>query len=374
MNRVALAAEAIVLAAALGALGLWCSVPDTAPLAARNPTSTAFIDLRRAEADAAGKPFHLRWQWRPLAAISRYLRASVIYAEDYNFYHHDGVDWQAIEHALSTDLHRGALSIGGSTITQQLAKNLYLSPRRSLFRKAREVLIAFALEDELSKQRILEIYLNVVEWGDGVFGAEAAARTWFHHSAQSLSPAEAVRLATALPNPFTRAPNVRDPELTRKHVRLIRLLRMQGLVDAAQERAALDEVGAPGERVLPDRASEAEAVLRDVEREATPRADQPPAPAAPSSGDRPGEAPGEPPAIPASESPEPPGSEPPAPPAPEPPAPAAHETPAPPAPEPPAPPGSTSTTPPGSQPTTQPTTPPGPESPAPAAPASPDGG
>jgi len=339
-----------VLATALGALGLWCSVPDTAPLAARNPTSTAFIDLRRAEAEAAGKPFRLRQQWRPLAAISRYLRASVIYAEDYNFYHHDGVDWQAIEHALSTDLHRGALSIGGSTITQQLAKNLYLSPRRSLFRKAREVLIAFALEDELSKQRILELYLNVVEWGDGVFGAEAAARTWFHHSAQSLSPAEAARLATALPNPFTRAPNVRDPELTRKHVRLIRLLRMQGLVDAAQERTALDEVGAPGERVLPDRASEAEAVLRDVEREAPPRADQPPASVAPSTGDRRDDAPSQPPAPPGSESPTPSGSQPPAP--------SGSESPAASDPEPPAPSGS------------RPTTPPAPEPPAPAAPGS----
>ena len=277
-----LAAEATVVIAALGALGLWCSVPDTAPLATRNPTSTAFIDLRRDDAAAAGRPFPLRWQWRPLGAISRYLRAAVIYAEDYNFYHHDGVDWQAIEHALSTDLKKGRLSVGGSTITQQLAKNVYLSPRRSLFRKAREVLIAYALEDQLSKQRILELYLNVVEWGDGVFGAEAAARTWFHHGASALSPAEAVRLATALPNPITRAPNVRSPELIRKAVRLVRLLRMQGLIDAAQERAALDEVGAPGERVLPDRAAEAAAVLESADQEpdrpvTSPRAaDQPP--------------------------------------------------------------------------------------------------
>jgi len=311
-------------------------VPATAPLAGRNPSSTAFIDLRRAEAASAGKPFHLRWQWRPLAAISRYLRAAVIYAEDYNFYRHDGVDWQAIEHALSTDVHKGALSIGGSTITQQLAKNLYLSPRRSLFRKAREVLIAFALEDELSKQRILELYLNVVEWGDGVFGAEAAARTWFHHSAQSLSPAEAVRLATALPNPIARAPNARDPELTRKYVRLIRLFRMQGLIDAAQERTALDEVGAPGERVLPDRASEAAAVAEDVERGAPPPTDEePPAsrtgsPAPPRHGEPPDQAPtGEPPAPPTAEPPAPPTAEPPAPPTAEPPAPPTAEPPAP---------------------------------------------
>ena len=266
-RRVARAAEPVAIAAAIAALGLWCSIPDTARLAAENPSSTAFIDLRRSEAEAAGRPFHLRWQWRPLTAISRYLRAAAIYAEDYNFYRHDGIDWRALEHAISADWNRGAMSIGGSTITQQLAKNLYLSPRRSLLRKAREILIAFALEDRLSKQRILELYLNIVEWGDGVFGAEAAAQTWFHHPAAALSPAEAVRLAIALPNPITRAPGVRDPELAKKAVRLIRCLRMQGLIGAAQERAALDEVGAPGERVLPD---------REVERAAAAAAEEPP--------------------------------------------------------------------------------------------------
>ncbi|HET7503584.1 MAG TPA: monofunctional biosynthetic peptidoglycan transglycosylase [Kofleriaceae bacterium] len=252
--RIALAvAEAAVVVATLGALGLVCSVPSTARLADENPTSTAFIDLRRAEAEAAGKPLALEWQWRSLGTISRYLRAAVVYAEDYNFYRHDGIDWHALEHAVTADWNRGQMAVGGSTITQQLAKNLYLSPRRSLIRKLREALIAFSLEDHLTKQRILELYLNVVEWGDGVFGAEAAARHWFHHSAQTLSPAEAVRLAIALPNPRTRAPSVRDPDLTRKCVRLIRMLRMQGLIDSVQERAALDEVGAPGERVLPDR-------------------------------------------------------------------------------------------------------------------------
>ena len=270
-RRVAGAAELVAIAAAIAALGLRCSVPDTAQLAAENPGSTAFIDLRRSEAEAAGRPFQLRWQWRPLAQISRYLRAAVIYAEDYNFYRHDGVDWRALEHAVSADWNRGAMSIGGSTIIQQLAKNLYLSPRRSLLRKAREFLIAFALEDHLSKQRILELYLNIVEWGDGVFGAEAAARAWFHHPAAALSPAEAVQLAIALPNPITRAPGVRDPELTRKAVRLIRCLRMQGLIGAGQERAALDEVGAPGERVLPD---------REVERAAATAAEPPAEPAA----------------------------------------------------------------------------------------------
>ncbi|HEX3475401.1 MAG TPA: monofunctional biosynthetic peptidoglycan transglycosylase [Kofleriaceae bacterium] len=300
-RRLARAAEPVAIAAAIAALGLWCSVPDTARLAADNPSSTAFIDLRRGEAEAAGRPFQLRWQWRPLTAISRYLRAAVIYAEDYNFYRHDGVDWRALEHAMSADWNRGAMSIGGSTITQQLAKNLYLSPRRSLVRKAREVLIAFALEDHLSKQRILELYLNVVEWGDGVFGAEAAARAWFHHPAAALSPAEAVRLAIALPNPITRGPTARDPELTRKAVRLIRCLRMQGLIGAVQERAALDEVGAPDERVLPDREVAAAAAAAATAAEPAPE----PAAAVPAAAPEPGtsRAEGPPPAAPAEPAP-----------------------------------------------------------------------
>jgi monofunctional glycosyltransferase len=271
-------AEVATVAVAVGGLGLWCSVPDTAKLATGNPTTTAFIDLRREEAADAGKPFKLQWQWRRLDSISRYLRAAVVAAEDIKFYRHEGIDWNAIEHAAEANWERGTFAIGGSTITQQLAKNLYLSPRRSVLRKLREILIAFSLEDDLSKQRILELYLNVVEWGDGVFGAEAAARFWFHHPARSLTPSEAVRLAIALPNPITRAPDVRDPELTRKAVRLVRILRMQGMINAAQERTALDEVGAPDERVLPDRALPAAASpAASSEHEPGSSEDEPPA-------------------------------------------------------------------------------------------------
>ena len=252
LRRLRAAAEIATIVVGFAALLMWCSIPNPAKLATENPTSTAFIDLRREQAADAGKPFDLQWQWRPLGKISRYLRAAVVYAEDGHFYEHDGVDWRAIELALDKNLESGELSVGGSTITQQLAKNLYLSPSRSLIRKLREMLIAFALEDHLTKQRILELYLNVAEWGDGVFGAEAAARKWFGKSAQSLSPSEAARLAIALPNPFTRDPTVHTEALRKKAVRIIRLLRMQGLINAAQERAALDEVGAQSARVRPD--------------------------------------------------------------------------------------------------------------------------
>src|SRR5262245_41140201 len=195
LPRLRLAAEIATIVIAFATLLLWCSIPSTAKLADENPTSTAFIDLRREQAESAGQRFALEWQWRPLGKISRYLRAAVVYAAAGYFYDHDGVDWHAIEVAFDKNLETGQMSVGGSTITQQLAKNLYLSPSRSLIRKAREMLIAFALEDHLTKQRILELYLNVAEWGDGVFGAEAAARHWFKHSAQTLKPSEAARLA-----------------------------------------------------------------------------------------------------------------------------------------------------------------------------------
>ncbi len=246
-------AEGVLAIVAVGALGLWCSIPDPSVLATRNPRTTAFIELRRGQAAEAGANLKLEWQWRPLGKISRYLRAAVVYAEDAQFYRHDGVDWDGIREAARANWDRGAFAVGGSTITQQLAKNLYLSPDRSVVRKARELLITHALEDALSKQRILELYMNVAEWGDGVFGAEAAARHWFGHSAQSLTPAEAARLATALPNPRLRSPKANARSLVTRRVRIIRLLRTQGLVDAAEERAALDALGARDLGVRPDR-------------------------------------------------------------------------------------------------------------------------
>jgi monofunctional biosynthetic peptidoglycan transglycosylase len=233
-----------VLGASLLAL-LWASIPTVDELATRNPKSTAFIDLRRAEAAAAGRPFALKWQWRRLDQISQYLRATAVYAEDARFFEHDGVDWSALEKAAQSNYQSGALSIGGSTITQQLAKNLYLSPSRSLLRKAREILIAGRLEDALSKERILELYLNVVEWGDGIFGAEAAARHWYKRSARQLTPLQSARLASALPNPFKRSPKVKTTALQRKVARLLWQLRVEGLIDRAQLTQSASEAGLP---------------------------------------------------------------------------------------------------------------------------------
>ncbi len=175
--------------------------PDVASLKTVNPTTTALMDVRQAQAHESGKPSHRRWTWVPIGQISPHLQRAVIAAEDAQFFLHEGFDWEGVKDAAVKNLEAGKVTHGGSTITQQLAKNLYLSSERSLLRKAREALITRALEHHLTKRRILEIYLNVAEWGHGVFGAEAAARHHFHKSAAELSEEEAALLAAILPSP-----------------------------------------------------------------------------------------------------------------------------------------------------------------------------
>ncbi|MFA7665663.1 MAG: monofunctional biosynthetic peptidoglycan transglycosylase [Burkholderiaceae bacterium] len=166
-----------------------------------DPDSTAFmraelVRLREQDPDAA-----LRFEWVPYDRISVHLKRAVIAAEDARFTEHDGVDWAAIEQAWQRNLEQGRISHGGSTITMQLAKNLFLSGKRSYPRKAQELVITYMIEAVMSKRRILEIYLNVVEWGVGVFGAEAGARHHFSVSAARLSSAQAARMAAMLPSP-----------------------------------------------------------------------------------------------------------------------------------------------------------------------------
>jgi monofunctional biosynthetic peptidoglycan transglycosylase len=228
---------------------LWVTLPNVRSLRDRNPTTTAFIELRRDQAAEAGKPFHLRWTWRPLARISPLLRRAVIHAEDAKFFQHEGVDWEAVMETAERNWQEGSLARGGSTITQQVAKNLYLSPSRNPIRKLRELLIAWRLEDALGKPRILEMYLNIAEWGPGVFGAEAAARYWFGHAAADLTAAEAARLAVALPNPLRRSPRVRSTALDRKAARLVRALHRGGVIDDAALDEALRALGQTSGRV-----------------------------------------------------------------------------------------------------------------------------
>ena len=166
-----------------------------------NPSSTSFMREQLAILREKNPKATLKHQWVPYQRISNHLKRAVVASEDANFADHDGVDWVALEKAWEKNNRRHKVVGGGSTITQQLAKNLFLSGSRSYLRKGQEMIIAFMLEAVMSKERILEVYLNVVEYGRGVFGAEAAARHYFRTSAANLSPSQAARLAVMLPNP-----------------------------------------------------------------------------------------------------------------------------------------------------------------------------
>ena len=185
---------------------LYLTLPDVRPLRTVNPSTTRFMELRAEEARAKGKPVRRVQQWVRYARISPDLKRAVLVAEDDAFWQHEGVDFEQLQESLELDWARGRWSRGGSTITQQLAKNLYLSPSKNPIRKLRELVIARRLEAELKKARILELYLNVIEWGDGVYGAEAAARTYFHTSAAALGPTESAALAASIVNPRVMNP------------------------------------------------------------------------------------------------------------------------------------------------------------------------
>lgn len=185
---------------------MYLTLPDVRVLATVNPETTAFIELRRDEAHDQGRSFNLRRRWVPYGRISSHLKRAVIVAEDSAFFQHEGLDYEQIRVSLEATLEDGVAMRGASTITQQLAKNLYLSPSRNPLRKLKELIITRRMEAALSKRRIFEIYLNSIEWGDGIFGCEAAARAYFGKSAAELGPSEAALMAGAIINPRVHSP------------------------------------------------------------------------------------------------------------------------------------------------------------------------
>ena len=202
--------RALILVPALGfalVAYVYLTLPDVRPLEKTNPKTTAFMELRKAEAREDGRTrFSIRQQWVPYGRISPMLKRAVIVTEDAAFFDHDGIDLDEIKASLEKNWEDGQFLRGGSTITQQLAKNLYLSPSRNPIRKVKELFIARRLEAALTKQRILEIYLNMIEWGDGVFGCEAAARAYFNKPCASLDMAEAALMAGSIINPREHSP------------------------------------------------------------------------------------------------------------------------------------------------------------------------
>lgn len=176
--------------------------PDVSSLKKANPGKTAFMNYREREWKREGKNFTIQQKWIPLRVISSYLVKAVLIAEDDKFWSHEGFDYEAMQKAIEKDIKAKKFKLGGSTISQQLAKNLYLSPSKNPVRKIREAILTWRMEKTLTKKRILEIYLNIAEWGDrGIFGIEAASRAYYGKSASDINPEEASRLAAVLPNP-----------------------------------------------------------------------------------------------------------------------------------------------------------------------------
>jgi monofunctional biosynthetic peptidoglycan transglycosylase len=226
---------AVAAAIGFGAVAYaYLTLPDVRPLAATNPPTTAFIELRAREAAADGRKPKRAQRWVGYPRISQNLKRAVLVAEDAAFWEHEGVDYDELQKSIELDWALGQLTRGASTITQQLAKNLYLSPSRNPIRKFRELIIARRLEAELEKARIFEIYLNVIEWGDGIYGIDAAARSYFGVAAADLDAAQSALLAGAIINPRLLNPARPTTRLLRR--RQLILTRM-GAVTPPVERA-----------------------------------------------------------------------------------------------------------------------------------------
>jgi len=286
-KRVAIAAA--LLLAAWVAVGL-ATLPSVGDLATGNPETTALIEARAREAAEAGRKPRRRQHWVPLGAIAPHAVQAVIVSEDARFWQHDGVDLIELGDALAEAWREGELGRGASTITQQLAKNLWLSGERSLLRKGKELLLAWRLERSLSKRRILELYLNVVEWGPGVYGIEAAAREHFGVSAAALSPGQGAILAAMLPAPLRWTPARKPPVLRRRALRIVDRLEAAGKLSPLAAEAARAEIearlGRRGRPAAPDRARAQDAQETGAARGEAGAAGQPSPPAAAPEEDR----------------------------------------------------------------------------------------
>lgn len=211
----------------------WFSIPR---LKTELPGETALMRQRKAEAEDARKTASVNQRWIALARLPAHVTKAVIVAEDGTFYEHGGIDWFEVQESIEKNVRERRTARGASTITQQLAKNLYLSTSKTPMRKVKEVIITLLLEHHLSKQRILEIYLNVIEWGRGIYGIDAAARTYFGKSAAGLTLDEAVRLAAVIPRPLRSRPDENSRYVMRmKRIILARMSARNAIPDTAGE-------------------------------------------------------------------------------------------------------------------------------------------
>ncbi len=251
MRRLALRA-AVVIAGLVGVFVVVALVRvapiDVSGLARRAPERSALMRQREREAQRTGRAYHESRHWVPLEHMAKHLRDAVLVAEDARFFSHEGFDWDEIRHSAQKNLQARKVVRGGSTITQQLAKNLWLSTAQTPWRKFEEMILAVRLERALSKRRILELYLNTIEWGDGVYGADAAARHWFGADAGSLDAGQAIRLAAVIINPRRYSP-VEPNRRIENRIRIIASrLRQRGAISETEYRLAL---GLPPEAPAP---------------------------------------------------------------------------------------------------------------------------
>lgn len=244
----ALLVVVVLLAAFLVIAVVRTATIDVNGLAKRDPDRTALMRQREREARGKGKAYDERHHAVKLDRISPQLRAAVLVAEDDKFFSHDGFDWAGIKDAARKNLKTKKFSRGGSTITQQLAKNLWLGTAKTPWRKFEEMILAMRLERALTKRRILELYLNNIEWGDGVYGIDAAARHWFGTGAGSLSAGQSVKLAAVIINPRRYSPLEPDKRIQRRIKLIAGRLRRRGAITDAEYRATL---GLPAEAPAP---------------------------------------------------------------------------------------------------------------------------
>ncbi len=238
----------ILIPAAL--IGYTFVYPNVGTLKAHNPEKTSFMKFREKQWRDNGEDKRIIQTWTPFSRISPNVVKAVIISEDDKFWTHEGFDFEAIEEAAARNLKRKKFAYGGSTISQQLAKNLYLNPEKSLVRKAKEAILTWRLEHTLSKRRILELYLNVAEWGDGVFGIEEAAQKYYHRPASKLSASQAAHLAAVLPNPNKWQPTGGSRLVERRAGRILSIMARRGVVLKEYE-----EVMKEPETVIPEAAA-----------------------------------------------------------------------------------------------------------------------
>ena len=241
----ALAALLVALLVLVVRVALDVSVADVASLERRAPVRTAFMVERMQQAARAQRPYSIDQRWVGYDAISPLLRRSVLVAEDDAFFSHNGLDWGEIRAAARRNLDAGRMVRGGSTITQQLAKNLFLGSERSIERKLKELFLAFRLEKALSKRRIFELYLNEIEWGDGIFGAEAAAQRYFGVPASDLNARQAALLAAVIINPRRYSPLQPSARIERRVHIIASRLHARGALDVDQYQLALGHAPPP---------------------------------------------------------------------------------------------------------------------------------